>query len=314
MTPITDELTFEITTIEQGIKMKTARLIIAIAFALSGCGTLPHGGEIQPIVDEYTQKIEFAQSAISYAQCLSKIPLPEDVMEDPENQALQQQIPQFIQTVLEERIISEQLINRTYTQCSDPGAFAISCIECPADGPHTNRCPRVMVTYPSFEDFITESQGLIESLNARSASGTLSISSDDAEYEVIEKHEQDYPLGSSLFGAQQPSYTRYVLGTLEGQNEFSQLASLTSKLALQGSYFSDELDYQSIYECSNIDGVYDQRFSGTENLSYEEARNVVDFSTMSIEERKISSLDRLDEAYKRFDDARDTINALNRIF
>ena len=294
--------------------MKQFICVLLTLAVLVGCTLVPNVGvarwayssNIQVAIDGYNETIDFAQSSISYAQCLDKVAVPLAAMEDPENEMLQVLIPQFTKTVLEETVINNKPYNLLLT-------------DCPVGAPESFVCPRLTVTYPSFATFITESESVVASLKTRLEQGITSLASNDPEMKVMERHrkglwQHNHFNLPDVFRSYKLTAAANTLPLEDGVSAMSREASHISKLALQASYFSDDLDYQSIYECSKIDGNRDPRFSGSNLLAYEDARSQVDFSTMSIEDRKVKSRDKLYNAYDRYDDAKKTIKTLEKLF
>lgn len=279
--------------------MNVNKLLVGIPLILAGCVSLPHGGDIQAIVDEYDQTIEFAQSSIEYAQCLDTISLPNTPLSDPENFALRTQIRQLANLILRENIVSEQTSQAKRN--------------CVPDAPHNLICPRLLVTYPSFETFIDESSLLQNSLRARLLNGETVLSGKAKELEIIDNHREAATTGD-VFSSKPTPVSVYALTSNLPSLSVSRLATRISNLALQASYFSDDLDHQAIYECSNIKGAYDKRFNGTNGLTFDEAQASVDFSGMTEDERRISTSDKLEEIYNRYDDVKDTIKTLENLF
>jgi hypothetical protein len=279
--------------------MKNLGAVFAIQMMLLGCASIPHGGDIKSIISDYDAKIEFAQASISYAQCLDNINIPVQLMKDPENQALQKYIPQLTDLILKEKTVSEQ---------SDQAKRS-----CVVDAPHNLICPRLLVTYPSFKTFIDESIELQNSLKTKLLAGADVLTSNDPEAAIIKNHGNSSTIGD-MFSLEPTPVRRYVLTSYRPDLSIDKLASRISKLALQASYFSNELDYNSIYECSKINDKYDSRFNGMGDLPFAEAQASVDFSTMTLNERKVSSWDKAEEAYNRYDDAKRTIKTLEKLF
>ena len=280
--------------------MKNLGAVFAIQMMLLGCASIPHGGDIKSIISDYDAKIEFAQSSIEYGKCLDTISLPNTTSNDPENLALQIQIPQLANLILREYTVEE---------LSDDAKRS----GCPQDGAHSFFCPKVIVTYPSFETFIEESRALQASLKRRLMRGESTLSADDQEAVIIDNHRVSGGYGDP-FSSKMREYRVYSLTSISGGISVSKHATRISKLALQASYFSDALDYQSIYECSKISGAYDKRFNGTDGLTFEQAQASVDFSAMTEDERRISTSDKLEEIYNRYDDVKDTIKTLEKLF
>jgi len=268
-----------------------------LLIVLTGCNTVPYSGDIPSIIKVYEQKIDFAQAGISYAQCLNEVQIPEAPMLDPENESLQELIPIIRRFVLEDTTVLEKTIA----------------------GEGTNgKTSDIEVTFPSFLTFIDESRDLLGYLDRRLSLGQMSLTKNSADDQTIEKlYEHDRP-GSyygPIFGvAEGLKASHYVITSSFPRYDVSKVAVAISKTALQASYFSDELDYEAIYNCSMIGGKYDSRFNDAGSLAFEDARNAVDFSAMSVEDRKISNRDKREEMYQRYDDAKDTVRALKKLF
>lgn len=149
--------------------------------------------------------------------------------------------------------------------------------------------------------FLEDSEPLLSQFRERLGSGETGLTD-----EMREAHGRiEYP------DAGEP---HYVISQPKPLWDVRKAAPAISRTALQASYFSDSLDYESVYECSNVGGRYDERLSGTDNLAFNDARDVVDFSAMSADERKASSREKRSETFRRLEDAKDTIEALESLF
>jgi len=299
-------------------KMSAIRLWMMLPLVLTGCVFLPHDGDIQAIMDDYDQTVEFAQSSIEYAQCLETIKFPAVAMDDPENEALIELIPKFSKLVLEEQIVRDR-----YVYGSDES------IICHRDEIETERLQtkigkqfyvtpicenQIIVTLPSFKTFIEESQSLQDSLRSRLVSGQFMLTGGDQELGALQDHASSLPRMPSMFPPYIVEDRHYLLTAYSPMFSIEKLATRISGLALQASYFSDDLDHQAIYECSKVSGVYDKRFNGKDGLNFDQAQASVDFSAMTESERHISTSEKLEEIYNRYDDAKDTIKTLEKLF
>jgi hypothetical protein len=149
--------------------------------------------------------------------------------------------------------------------------------------------------------FLEDSEPLLSQFRERLESGETGITDEmrDAHWRI------EHP------DAGEP---HYVISQPKPLWDVRKAAPAISRTALQASYFSDFLDYESIYACSNVGGRYDVRLSGTDNLAFNDARDVVDFSAMSADERKARSREKRSEMFRRLEDAKDTIEALESLF
>lgn len=223
-----------------------------------------------------------------------------------------------------ERGIKRAHSNISYAECLDKISLPKTEMESPENKKLYEMIPRftslvlesteetldgVLVEYPPFELYISEGRAVQSSLKTRLGEGERSYLAEDKDGQAMYAHR---------FGGNIRSGGRHYLSAAKPPlHNMSILARNISRVALQASYFGDELDYEAIYECSKIDGRYDKRFGGMKGLAFDEAKARVDFSSMTLEEREGGELSSLQKALlkaEKLEDNKRKYKALKKLF